>query len=420
MQDVSNSINLISHDIIRGSLHKSGIDGDVVRVFANERLILELNVTDFNQDYHTVVDHGGHIAFEAKVNLPLGPETFDIRITDGSGKLLPGGSTVLRPLTTRKVSDYIGELRAWLDERFSPAEFIDGRYYGHQPIYGFRQGHSEPNWHDRYIISYAIMRKLAHLRFNSFFDAGGAEGYKAALVKHLFGSDVISCDLSQEACNRAADLYGIKTAPIDLHGLAFPDESYDVVLASETVEHVFDNFRAVDELLRIARKAVVITVPHETPEQVADTVKREELHGHIHYFDLKSFNYLKARGYSVHVEPILSLKRLRRITAVLMEADVARVQHYKSPLARTLVKLSSYVFKTIFNRSVASAFMEGDHVAAQSGRYAGMVVVIVKDPSAWSDTPLRPVSMSDVTAFAVAPLGKDGVGRHGAPVPRPA
>lgn len=407
MSGVASVVGLISHDIISGRIARSDLTGNSITVMVNGQPKFSVDLLAGSHEYHTVRDQGSHIDFELKTNLPLGPDTLTIEVVDGQGKLLPGGKAVLKPLTTRVVSDYIQELKVWLDKRFSRAGFVDGWYYGHQPVYGFRKGHSEPNWHDRYIISYAIIRKLAHLKFASFLDAGGAEGYKAALVKDVFGADVTSCDLSQEACNRAQDLYQIKTAQIDLHKLQFADESYDVVLASETIEHVFDHTRAIDELLRVAKKAVIITVPHETPEQVADAVKREELHGHIHYFDTKSFNYLRERGYQVYAEPILSLQRMRRALAVLMEADMERVRHYRSPLARLLVRLTAFLFKPIFNQKVASAFMEGDHASAAAGRYAGVVAVIVKDSTAWSDQPLRPVSMEHVTGFATAPLTVD-------------
>lgn len=404
MTDTSSAMSLISHNIMAGHVSRSKLNSNSITVSANGRNICSVDLSTANHNYHNIRHSDDHIDFEIKVNLPLGPDPLEIEVVDGNGNLLPGGSSTLKPLTKRAVGDYIGELKEWLNQRFSRKGFVNGWYYGHQPVYGFRRGHSEPNWHDRYVISYAIIRKLAHLKFSTFLDAGGAEGYKAALVRDIFGSDVISGDLSQEACNRAQNLYQIDTAQIDLHKLDFADESYDVVLASETVEHVFDHGRAIDELLRVARKAVIITVPHETPQQVADAIQREELHGHIHYFDTKSFNYLKQRGYDVHAEPILSLRPLRRIMAVLMEADPERVKHYRSPLARLAVRLTGFLFRPLFNQKIASLFMQGDHQSAATGRYAGIVAVIVKDPSAWNAQPLRKVAMEEVTGFATAPL----------------
>ena len=46
-------------------------------------------------------------------------------------------------------------------------------------------------------------------------------------------------------------------------------------------------------------KAVLITVPHETREEVDRNVKEHVPHGHIHGFDLESFRFLESRDYQV-------------------------------------------------------------------------------------------------------------------------
>ena len=132
--------------------------------------------------------------------------------------------------------------RAWLEERFR-AVTADGVYCSHQPIYGFRTGPSERGSLRKYAITLAAMRALAKLDFDTFLDVGGAEGYKAALVRHLFGNEVTSCDLAEEACRRAREIYGITARQVDTHALPFADDSFDVVMSSETLEHVPDIHR---------------------------------------------------------------------------------------------------------------------------------------------------------------------------------
>jgi 2-polyprenyl-3-methyl-5-hydroxy-6-metoxy-1,4-benzoquinol methylase len=125
--------------------------------------------------------------------------------------------------------------KCWLDERFKLFD-NEGVYLAHQPIYGFNKGHCE-NFEpilSRYIPTYQIMKALSHIEFHSLLDVGGAEGYKAALVRELFDSDVKSSDLSEEACKRAEEIFHVDSDPVDVQSLPYRDNEFDVVICSET------------------------------------------------------------------------------------------------------------------------------------------------------------------------------------------
>lgn len=136
-----------------------------------------------------------------------------------------------------------------------------------------------------------IMKALSHLQFDSLLDVGGAEGYKAAMVRSIFKAKVKSVDLSAEACKRAKEIFDIDGEAIDIHQLPFKDQEFDVVLCSETLEHVTDIEKATDELMRVCKKAVVITVPHESEEFIAYNIKNNIPHAHIHCLNLNSFDF---------------------------------------------------------------------------------------------------------------------------------
>src|SRR5690349_21265411 len=139
------------------------------------------------------------------------------------------------PLPTMTVThSYTNETQKWLDRRFRASD-EHGIYIGHQPIYGFRGEPSEPSHIERYAITYQIMTMLSRLQFAKFIDVGGGEGYKAALVQHLFGAQVRNADLSAEACRRAKDLFRLDAEAIDIHALPYKDGAFDVVLCSETL-----------------------------------------------------------------------------------------------------------------------------------------------------------------------------------------
>jgi ubiquinone/menaquinone biosynthesis C-methylase UbiE len=207
------------------------------------------------------------------------------------------------------MDSYTLETKDWLDERFRQTDEA-GIFKAHQPIYGFRKGHFDPSYASRYIPSYHIMKSLSRLKFAHLVDVGGAEGYKAYMAQRLFGIGAENSDLSAEACKRAEEIFHVKSTPVDIHKLPFADGEFDVVMCSETLEHVAELEGAVDEVLRVAKKAVVITVPHEDQDTVEKHVIEGKSHGHIHSFDLASFDYLEARGYEVIAKKIMSKRVL--------------------------------------------------------------------------------------------------------------
>ena len=205
------------------------------------------------------------------------------------------------------MDEYTGSVKDWLDKRF---KLVDGEgvYLAHQPIYGFNKGHCEkfPSVLSRYVPTYKIMEALSHIKFNSLLDVGGAEGYTAALVRELFNSYVKSTDLSEEACKRAREIYKIDSEQADMQSLPFKDNEYDVVICSESLEHVKDHQKAITELLRVANNALVITLPHDTEEDVKNTIKAKKIHGHIHGFNIDSFNFLKSKDCQVITKRMIS------------------------------------------------------------------------------------------------------------------
>ena len=77
---------------------------------------------------------------------------------------------------------YTQKTKEWLDKRF--AEGVkEGAYFAHQPIYGYKRGRTEGRDLIRYLRNLSILTKLSYLKFDSFMDIGGAEGYMPNLVK---------------------------------------------------------------------------------------------------------------------------------------------------------------------------------------------------------------------------------------------
>ena len=216
------------------------------------------------------------------------------------------------------MDEYTKKTRDWMDNRFNMFD-SNGVYHAHQPVYGFRKGHCETGLINRYIITYQIMKLLSQMDFRNLLDAGGAEGYKAYMVKELFQTKVVTSDLSATACKRAKEMFSLKSAGADIHNLPFKENSFDIVLCSETLEHISTYNKAVEEMLRVAKKAVVISVPHESRRKVENNIKNKIPHSHIHHFDAQSFSFT-ASEYSYKTVTRFSSSPLLTIPAIIVDA----------------------------------------------------------------------------------------------------
>jgi SAM-dependent methyltransferase len=300
---------------------------------------------------------------------------------------------------------YTEDTRAWLDRRFSETS-PEGVYTAHQPIYGFDAGHCEPSLLPRYVRTLEIMRALAQLRFGSCLDAGAAEGYKAELVRRLFGAQVVASDLSESACERAREIFGLTARAGDVHDLPFEDGEFDVTLCSETLEHVSDFRSALSQLLRVSRTAVVVTVPHESEERVEENRSSGEPHAHINSFGLDSLDFLERGGrLRVIARPIVS-----PLTAAASGLVEGAERELREPAGRhrtwnRLARVNNAIAPVtgrLFGARAESALLELDRPACRWLRaHRALLFVVIKDQAAWSARPSRKVSAREVVSFRV-------------------
>lgn len=309
------------------------------------------------------------------------------------------------------MDQYTSETKIWLDKRFRNCD-EQGIYYAHQPIYGFRKGHSEPGFVTRYIRTYQIMKALSHLRFNSLLDVGAAEGYKAYIANRLFGVKVKCCDLSEESCNRAEEIFNIDSTPADIHDLPFKNSEFDVILCSETLEHVTDLHKSIDELLRVASKAVIITVPHESEKVVDKNIEEDIPHAHIHSFDLDHFNFLKSDGYNVLSRKMIS--SLLSIPALVLTEGRRREYHEKMKYPKMFIDIYNAcvpIFRNLFGKRTAAFLIRlDDHIPKLASSYNAILYIILKDDRCYTEKEIVNVSASRIIDFAVPYhyLKKDG------------
>lgn len=160
----------------------------------------------------------------------------------------------------------------WLDSRYNLG-VEQGRYLPFQPIYGYGEL-SEQGQVTKYARLLQILKQLSRIQFDSFLDVGGAEGFTAALVRGIFCPTVVNTDVSAEACARSRELFGLPSLSVEAASLPFGDNSFDVVLLSEVLEHLPDPTLAMLEGFRVCRKALILTTDEV---RLSETERRRKM-----------------------------------------------------------------------------------------------------------------------------------------------
>ena len=148
----------------------------------------------------------------------------------------------------------------------------------HQPV-----GEYTSSGFRHYARRRVLLEAMSGLQFRSVLDVGCAEGFFTQAVAAKFRVDAWGVDLSHEGVVKMKQRSGIPGAAADGAHLPFPVGSFDLVMCTETIEHVVDVEAFVDELQRVARRFVLITTPASTD---SDFVPDFELHddGHVQQF----------------------------------------------------------------------------------------------------------------------------------------
>ena len=107
----------------------------------------------------------------------------------------------------------------------------------------------------------------------------GRHAYRAAIL----GADVVACDLSSDELTQVSSTVyamqvngelnkntSITSVAGDITNLPFSDKSFDHIVASEVLEHIEDDQKALSELFRVLKPSgkIAVTVPAFLPEKL--------------------------------------------------------------------------------------------------------------------------------------------------------
>lgn len=115
---------------------------------------------------------------------------------------------------------------------------------------------------------------LETVRGRRVLEVGCGRGWLAERMARV-ASEVTASDIVLSDAVRALPGIEVRTAPAE--ALPWPDDSFDVVVSTHTLEHVQDLPAALAELRRVAKEQLVVVVPKERPY-------RYSFNPHLHFF----------------------------------------------------------------------------------------------------------------------------------------
>lgn len=127
--------------------------------------------------------------------------------------------------------------------------------------------------------------------------------YKKQLLESMIEGSCINVGCGSHIIKNAVNI------DKGLPNLPFPDNSFDTVICSDVLEHIGPHKHAIGELLRIARKKVIITVPAYKWLYG----KYDQLLGHKRRYNTNDFSGFEISHLFWFLVPIIFLRKLFRL-----------------------------------------------------------------------------------------------------------
>jgi SAM-dependent methyltransferase len=141
-----------------------------------------------------------------------------------------------------------------------------------------------------------VGRMVAEVEPASVLDAGCGEGETIERLGDLLPHPVTGVDLNPESVRFAAErLPGDRFDTADLLSLPFEDDSFDLVLCLEVLEHIPDPRPALAELARVSSGELILSVPHEPWFRLGNLARGKYLAGlgnhpeHVNHWNPRTF-----------------------------------------------------------------------------------------------------------------------------------
>lgn len=157
-------------------------------------------------------------------------------------------------------------------------------------------------------------------------------------------------DISQEALNYCVKRDPrLKTLLLDVENMGLADEAFDLVLVQDGLHHLRRPFLGYTEMLRVAKKAVIVIEPHAgVVARIFGTVW-EEHYGEVNYVFRWNYFILKQITNSYLLKSPFSIKFIRIWDHNLVMNKIARI-FGGGKAGLFIIKIAYFILNSIFSR----------------------------------------------------------------------
>lgn len=153
----------------------------------------------------------------------------------------------------------------------------------------------------------ALLNEAEKLKPLSILDAGCGEGFiLEKLHENKIGHELVGIDFSRQALQIGKTLHpNLTFKPGTIYHIPFKDDSFDLVICSEVLEHLEYPEKALEELERVTKKNCIISVPHEPWFMLANFLRGKNISRwgndveHVHHWTKQGIKNLVAKYFIV-------------------------------------------------------------------------------------------------------------------------
>lgn len=190
--------------------------------------------------------------------------------------------------------------------RYEPAVNVDTSNY---------RKHTSDNPIQRALIDrfhQKITGIVTDLHPQTLLDAGCGEGFVAEIFLTAMPSlQITGFDMLEDSVKLAQVRNPRGTFQVgDIYNTGFEDNSFDVVVSFEVMEHLYEPDKALAELARVAKDYVVLSVPHEPFFCLANAARGKNLDQNPKGSDPDHRNFWSREGFGEFVSRQLDVVQL--------------------------------------------------------------------------------------------------------------
>ena len=142
--------------------------------------------------------------------------------------------------------------------------------------------HTSKNPFQKFLINNFYKNLLSiikDLKIDSVLDVGCGEGFTLnKLHQNRIGEKLEGVDFQETAIEIGTKLHpDLKLKQGNIYGLEYKDNSFDLVMATEVLEHLKDPKKALSEIQRVSSRYVLLSVPNEPFFMIANFLRGKNL-----------------------------------------------------------------------------------------------------------------------------------------------